>query len=79
MIAFNFIKCMVIVMALLLALESHSTVEAVRRDEIKSVLDGAKMDSRMLREVPFGDRCIDCIPKLRDVGCIDCIPVMNSF
>jgi hypothetical protein len=79
MIAFNFTKCMVIVMAVLLALGSDSTVEAVRRDEIKSLLDGAKMDSRMLREVSFGERCKDCIPASRDVGCKDCIPDMNFF
>ena len=49
MIASNLPKYMVVMMVLLLVLGSHSTVEAVRRDEIKALLVGAKFAETILR------------------------------
>ncbi len=60
--AFNLPKCMVVVMVVLLALESHSTIEAVRLDEIKHLLGGVTFGATILR-AKLND-CTSCT-----VGC----------
>ena len=49
MIASCLSKYMVTMMVILLVLGSHSTVEAVRRDEIKALVIGAKFAETILR------------------------------
>lgn len=76
MVAINLSKCMVVVMVALLALGSHSTVEAVRRDEIKGLLAGAT-----IAETSPGakmDPCTQCAVQCTK-GCKDCIADLNIF
>ena len=65
MIGFNLSKSIVIVMIVLLALGSHSTVEAIRRDEIKGLIDGANFAEPILRAKM--DSCTSCTSC--SVGC----------
>lgn len=63
MIAATLPKYMVVMMVVLLVLGSHPMVEAVRRDEIKALLVGAKFAETILRTKM--DSCAACT-----IGCV---------
>lgn len=63
MIATILPKCMVVMMVLLLVLENHSMAEAIRRDEIKALLVGAKFAETMIRANT--NSCTTC-----SIGCV---------
>jgi hypothetical protein len=62
MIGSSVAKYLIVMMVVLLVMRSHSTVEAVRRDEIKALLDGAKFAETILRANM--DPCTSCT-----IGC----------
>ncbi len=68
---------MVVVMIVLLALGSHSTVEAIRRDEIKGLLAGAKI-AETIRHTLKMDLCTQCEVSC-DPNCRDCQADINIF
>ncbi|CAF0952329.1 unnamed protein product [Adineta steineri] len=82
MATFNLPKCMVIMMVLFLVLESHSTVEAVRRDEIKALLRGTKFAQNILRvktdPLPPCTSCDTCTVDC-STGCKSCTTDAKIF
>ena len=79
MIAFNLPKCIAIMMVVLLALGSHSTVEAARRNEIKDLLSGANFAQTILRVKM--EPCTSCKSCAVDCtqGCKSCTTDADIF
>ena len=76
MIASILPKYIIVMMAVLLVLGSLSTIEAVRRDEIKALLIGAKFAETILRANmdPSAGCSIQCVYSCK--SCTTCIAIV---